>query len=1360
MLRKWGVWLVVIVLTLLAGLYLLRSMLIAPHLVTFLEHAIASNLGLQVSIGHLGGTYFSNVEIKNVTTVKRSTEGPVVFLKLRRLKLKYHPLDLLKGLPTFLAGSNMELDGVSLELNLSKTADTANNNELLAGELLLQQLPKITVSDSYIRIHGRGYETSLQGISLTARHQGSTTSRIRFQIAEWSWSHPKLDNGSVDLDADFLYADGRLIFTHLSVGKHSLIKSATIDLKDLPEKMSFEARLNLAGGQIETNGRLEKTQIQVQMAGNDIDLSRISGLLASNVPPFSGIFSVRGKLNLSLTTLSEMEANLEIQVAGGALNNETIDRFAIKLTADKGYIRISDLAVVSRENRVVIHQASVPAAPILAGDVKTLIKSVEAKWELDCTDVPSLLKLLGVSQETSREPIPNHRLILSGRMKSGNITIPDGRLELDRGHVRLKSALVSLPVGDRSFADSPVTAELELDLPDLKPLSLIFALPQLEGSLHGSMQVAGTLADPYGSASFTAKAITYRDTVFGDLSVNALADRRRVVIESLVLNRANDRVLLSGALFLESQRLDDVKVTINIADMAVYTHPWLQGNESISGSIKGSLEISGDFREPEARMNIRIENLRANDTHMENIILQLKNSGRRLEIELAKMQSSAGQMQLIGSILRNPTDTEFDLQLEKLTLLRQDTLLQLEQPARVGLNRKGMAYFDSLALGGSVGRLVLDGRFDPEGKSDLLITATSVRSDGWFNLVAPDHISFQDLNAQIRFSGRPDSPTITATGSLDSLGSFDLPMAFSGRFDLAYSGQKLIIRQFSWTSEDKQQISLTGNLPLNPFGPNLFPIGPIDIVGRMEISDASALNFLIPRYGLASGAIEGDFKLAGNWMRPLGKLNLRINNLNQPTDIRHLPAGPYDLTCAVRIEGDRVLLDDLQAQSPGLKVSVSGKWSDAPFPADLLRSKKQMLTGELDLEGWLDIPDLSWLARDVESVRRVAGRLEARGKLQGPITAPNADVTIRLSEGELSPDFDMPSLLALNMEAHISPKKMRIQKLTGELGGSPFTLAGILDVSASSESKTSLQLQGKDLLLFRNESLKLRADTDLTLKGEFSRLELAGEIAVTDGRFSKNLGLIEGVRAPVKPSTGGGFQLFSIKEPPFSNMVFNVRITSKEPIHIRNNLARGGIRPDLVLSGTGELPVLEGMVYVEPTRLYLPAGRMKLESGLVRFESSDPDHPKLDLVGTSSMLGYDITAVIEGPYNEPVVTLSSVPPLPDDELLMLLLAGQPPKKGGNRTGARSQHLNVAVFLGRDMIARLFGSNSEETEESILDRFDVEVGRRVTRQGEDTIHAEFRVADNVLRDKDSLYLTGERDVFDAYNLGVKIVFRFR
>ena len=39
-------------------------------------------------------------------------------------------------------------------------------------------------------------------------------------------------------------------------------------------------------------------------------------------------------------------------------------------------------------------------------------------------------------------------------------------------------------------------------------------------------------------------------------------------------------------------------------------------------------------------------------------------------------------------------------------------------------------------------------------------------------------------------------------------------------------------------------------------------------------------------------------------------------------------------------------------------------------------------------------------------------------------------------------------------------------------------------------------------------------------------------------------------------------------------------------------------------------------------------------------------------------------------------------------------------------------------------------------------------------------AQFRLAEGVLRDRDKLYLTGEKDIFDFYNAGLKFVFKFK
>jgi translocation and assembly module TamB len=380
--------------------------------------------------------------------------------------------------------------------------------------------------------------------------------------------------------------------------------------------------------------------------------------------------------------------------------------------------------------------------------------------------------------------------------------------------------------------------------------------------------------------------------------------------------------------------------------------------------------------------------------------------------------------------------------------------------------------------------------------------------------------------------------------------------------------------------------------------------------------------------------------------------------------------------------------------------------------------------------------------------------------MKGLISEPAVDAVVRLTDGELRPDIDVPSLQALNLNAVVTPAGARLQTFTGELGGAPFRISGSVMRNNDSGADADLRLQGENLLFYRSAGLKVRADTDLTVKGPMKRLKVAGEVAITDGRLVKYFDLLGILKGSSRPKTDLGLQLFSIGQPPLRDMVFDVRLTSKNPFTIRNNLAKGALRPELKLTGSGEFPVLVGKVYVDPTRISLPAGSLVFESGVIRFDRNRPDRPTLDLIGTSKMLGYDVTMLVEGPFDEPIVTLSSVPPLSNEELLLLLIAGQQPSSTNDNQASQRQSMNVAVFLGKDLIARWFGSESSEATESIMDRFEIGVGRAVTRSGEETIDAQFRIADDVLREGDKLYITGEKDVFDFYNAGLKIVFRFK
>jgi autotransporter translocation and assembly factor TamB len=920
-------------------------------------------------------------------------------------------------------------------------------------------------------------------------------------------------------------------------------------------------------------------------------------------------------------------------------------------------------------------------------------------------------------------------------------------------------------LAEKSFDD----IDIELAAVDLAPYfsELLLQLglppekiPDIHGGLQAAVRLEGPFAEPTGSLNLHAREIQIEGTSFGDADVDVMFSADSIKVSSAVFKNLNDRLDLSGSIRHRQKQLDDVRLHIKISDLSRYQTRWIPASYGLSGAIEGQLRAAGDFIYPEAAAEFRVENLGTDDFQLNKGSIQLKSTDRQISIQSAELALDQQQLQLAGDIQRNADDSEFNITLQKISISGQSTLLALERAASFRLFRNGRIIFDNVALAGSAGRVSINGVFDPGGPSDLQMNMSDLTGDGWLDLVLTDRLRFKGLDASLRVSGQKNAPFFALQGTVDTLGSQDVPMAFSGRFDVEYGNKVFKIHEFAFQGTKGQEVQLKGTFPLDPLHPDVFISGPIAIDGRAHIDDAGALGFIIPWAEGSGGSIRCAFNLSGDWKHPNGRLDLAVTDLSRPADIRPLPPGPYSVRGDVRIDGQRVELESLEAYSAGWKFQVQGQWLGAPTLPDLMRAVEHKATGEVNLSGSLNVSDLSWVAREVGGVRRLNGRLEAQGTLKGPITAPAADAVLRLSDAEFAPDFDMPSLRGLNLEAAVTPEALNIRSLTGALGGAPFELNGFWKWSAGSGPETDLRLRGENLLLYRSESLRLRADTDMTLKGPLERLELAGEVVVTDGRFSKSFGAIEGIAAAGKSDSASGFQLFSIHEPPLRDMRFNVRMTAKKPFLLRSNLLRGSVRPDLVLAGTGEIPLLIGNVYVESTRLYLPAGQMQLESGLVRFDKADPDRPRLDLIGTTTMLGYDITAVIQGPYDEPVITLSSIPPLPEQDLLMLLLAGQPPKTSNARSNATRQGLNVAVFLGRDLLSRLSDDDSDEGFESILDRFDVEVGRAITRRGEDTINSQFRVADDVLVGGDSLYITGERDYFDYYNGGIKLVFRFR
>jgi hypothetical protein len=1095
------------------------------------------------------------------------------------------------------------------------------------------------------------------------------------------------------------------------------------------------------------------------------------------------LLELSGRFALSSEDLPELVRMIGLWT-GPPLERIPVHRLDLSGRLDAGDLRIPHAGLSAGSNRIQLQdlETRLPPAPPdtpLKGGLRVELADLEALSRLfpfvsSSGSVTADATIGGTFGRPEADAVvAAENLNLQG-LHVGNVSM---KVRCERQQVRVKTltvrrgadaldgtATIRLPAGSIEAAEfSFAVADLEWIGDRLLPAAWTIGgqRPRIQGRARGQAHLSGAWTSPDGELAATVEDLRLNESPFGTGSVRMRKQGATVTADAIRLDQGGDRLELRGGYDIAAGRLGAVRLRIDCAEAAAYLGAFASPWNGVSGRITAMVDASGPVGQPDFTLDLFLERLRTGAGSLAETRILARGAGRRIDIETAETLTPVGRLQAAGSLVQSSAGAAWDAVLEAFSLDGEDLQLTMAQPARIRFEAGRGFWIDRFEAGGRQGRITVRGQLTPEGRSDLSVELAGLSGD-WPARLAGIPVAVEGLDATLRLAGTTASPEISLAGTVRKLDAGGRPLTFAGRFDLAYANRRLRIDAFEWTGPEGHRVALTGALPVDPAGDRLFAPGLLSVSAEARLPDQELIRSVWPAWPIASGAIEAEMELEGTWAVPRGSLRVKGRDVNPADPSGFAPPGPYEARIEMAIEARRILFKTVEISGAHAELRGTGVWQDYPA-LDQWPPGRSWAAGTVALEGHLAAPDLGWLARGSKNIRRVAGRLEAEVKIDGPLRDPRLQADLRLTDGELRPEADMPPLQALNLQAGFTGRNFEIRHLQGELGGAPFQVTGTIeDILASGGGpRLNLRLNGDDLLLHRSPTLRARANVDLRLSGPLERLELSGALTLTDGLFTRPFGLAEGLTAgSARPKTGPGFTLFAIESPPFRDMRFDVQVGAARPFRIKNNLAKGAGRPDLRLVGTGDAPELVGKVYLDPTVLFLPAGRMQFDSGVILFEAVDPGRPRLDMTGTARMIGYDVTAVVEGPYDEPSVTLSSAPPLPDAELLALVLTGQPPKTPGSGTVEKRQGLNVAVFIGRDILMRMPGGGTTESLQTVLERFDVEVGRSVTRAGDETINARFRVADDVLREKDTLYLTGEKDVFDYFNAGVRIVFRFR
>jgi translocation and assembly module TamB len=1344
---------------LLVLIYTLRAPLLSPRISRLVAGSIESQLGLEVEIGAISGTYFNNLAISDLKTVRPNSAGPLISLALTRVGLRYSLPALLFGRDHFISSLSITIDGAALELYANGDRTESRADDRFNFPVWPLALPHVRISDASVVVRSPGAWTRFEGIGVESSPGKSAATRLDLSIAEWSWNHPFLKNRRTSVAGTAHLSDSGLEIDHLRLANGRVTVSALADLKQSRKFLPFEATVQIGDGSIHLAGTWTPQHLDFQTRIDQLDLARSTTVFELPVTLLGGILDGQADARLDIASPDGSRASLELTVSGGRIGETLIDHANLHARLQDERLTVERLTARAVGSELELSAVQAPVQPLFSNELAAIGSDLSGKFDLQSTNLPALLRAFGISSEATLA-VPAHTMRIRGEIGQATLSIHQGTLETAAGDLSVAPLDIGVPTDGKGWQQSAVNGTGRVDIRDLASFGALLGQENIGGTLKAFLSLGGTLGAPAGRAEIVGKQIAWRHVKIESLAAKIQGDTNILSIESADLRSGRDRISGEGSYRHSSGEIENARLDLNIEDIGHYTQGLVAPEWAASGRVQLEARASGPLKALDAEMQADLKMFRIGGIDLTSASLRARSQGRQIYLERAELERPRQRVRLAARIENHWDRGQLAAAVDVCDVQLEDFELALDRPAAIHFTRDGSMTIEGLVLNGPSGEVSADGRLVPKGNSNLRLNISDLTGSAWFEALTGNRGRFKGLNASVEMSGTKDRPQVNVQGEADELIVKGYPDPLEASFDFSYDNGGIHLQRLSLSGPAGPDISMSGDLPVrfDP-APKLLQ-GPLSASGRFSVPDLAIINAFASAFQFSRGALAGEFSLGGSWQNPSGNLLLQAHNVDVSSDWQPLPPGPYTFDGDLALASNRMTLQSLSLESPDLTITGHGRWTGMPALAAFLRPEGPNRGGELALEGKLVVPDMRWLARSVTAIRRSAGRLEADLKLAGPMLKPEFEANLRIVDGELRPVAGTPSLRDVQLTARMTTGGVELDRLDASLGGSPVEATGAFRWDQNEPRAVDLNVKGTNLLLFRNAQILLRADTDLRLQGPLERLVLSGDMVLTKGLVKRNLNILGALGDTGRSSRRPEIQLFTLPDPPFSKMRFDVRLTSTSPIEIGGNLAQGSVRPDLHLGGTGLVPILTGKIYTDSTRVNLPAGRLIIQSGVVQFLETDPELPILDLNGRSQMLGYDISVQVNGPYHEPEITLSSIPPLPNDDLMLLLLTGQPPKNTLGRSGRQRQNIQVAVYVGRDILGSLFSEDSSEDIEDVLDRFDFQIGRDVTRSGDETIEAQFRVTSGVFLERDQLFITGEKDTYDYYNTGIKLVFRFR
>lgn len=382
---------------------------------------------------------------------------------------------------------------------------------------------------------------------------------------------------------------------------------------------------------------------------------------------------------------------------------------------------------------------------------------------------------------------------------------------------------------------------------------------------------------------------------------------------------------------------------------------------------------------------------------------------------------------------------------------------------------------------------------------------------------------------------------------------------------------------------------------------------------------------------------------------------------------------PDHLVVSTRVEQLDLKLFDYQLRNacPGAAAAQQACPIELTLDRNVLRVDQFNLAGEgtqLQVQGDVSIGEnrmaitasgdanlgiLQGFFRDIRSRGVAAVKAQITGALERPVFSGSASIT----DGRLR-HFSLPhSLEFINGTLTFDAAGIRVDDVTGRLGGGEVTFGGRIGLVGFTPGELSLTARGERMNVRYPEGFRSNVDADLSLQGTMAAPLLTGKVIVNDAVWSRRIE----ANPDIFNLGGGGSAAPVATAAPAATIPlrFDVAIEGQESLRIDNNLANMVASADLRLQGTYDRPLLFGRAEIERGDFIFEGNRYIVTQGSFDFYNPSRIEPFFDLEAETRVRlpgqTYRVTVGLSGtPSRMAPPVLNSDPPLPMVNIIALL----------------------------------------------------------------------------------------------------------